>query len=79
MTEEVLTDPLDHKPFKQVVRSTLAAEKNEKLSECGPESYIYTIYVYICIYFIYLYTYTDSIVIYLYILVCNAICSYVHI
>ena len=39
MTEEVLTDPLDHKPFKQVVRSTLAAEKNEKLSECGPESY----------------------------------------
>ena len=35
------TDPLDHKRFKQVVQSTLAAEKNEELSEWGPESYIY--------------------------------------
>ena len=33
------TDPLDHKLFKQVVQSTLAAEKNEELSEWGPESY----------------------------------------
>ena len=39
------TDPLDHKRFKQVVQSTLAAEKNEELSEWGPESYIY-IYAY---------------------------------